>query len=109
MYSSNYGYNMIDRGLEGFIAGLGVFAVILAIFAIPILVLFIMGAVKTYKKAGKQGWEAIVPFYNSWIYVEIAGLNSWWVAVVLAYTIATVFSNFYFLFKFKNIYLLYLL
>ncbi|MBQ6494754.1 MAG: zinc ribbon domain-containing protein [Bacilli bacterium] len=89
MYNSNYNLvNGLDRGFEGIIAALGVFAIFLLILIIPVVVIYIIGAVKTYKKAGRQGWEAIVPFYNNWVYVEIANLNTWWVAVVLAYSIA---------------------
>lgn len=26
-----------------------------------------------YRKAGKGGWEAIIPFYNKWTYYEVSG------------------------------------
>ena len=52
-------------------------SVIVLLILIPLLVLIIVGRWKMYKKAGKQGWEAIVPFYSDWVYVEIAELN-WW-------------------------------
>ena len=45
-----------------------------AIILIPILLLFlviiviqIIGQWKVFKKAGKNGWEAIVPYYNLWM------------------------------------------
>ena len=37
---------------------------------------------KLFQKAGRNGWEAIIPFYNSWVLVEIAGLN-WWYALII--------------------------
>lgn len=38
---------------------------------------------KFFKKCGKNGWEAIIPIYNSWIKVEIAGLNWWWFLLLI--------------------------
>lgn len=46
--------------------------IILAI-SIPVII----AQWKFFKKAGKNGWEAIVPFYNTWVLIEISGLN-WW-------------------------------
>lgn len=34
---------------------------------------------KTFEKAGKPGWAAIVPIYNIIVMVEIAGKPVWWV------------------------------
>ena len=34
-----------------------------------------------FKKAGKEGWEAIVPIYNTVILVEISGLPMWYIAL----------------------------
>lgn len=34
---------------------------------------------KIFKKAGKEGWEAIIPIYNKWVFFEITGLNGWFV------------------------------
>lgn len=34
-----------------------------------------------FKKAGYKGWEAIIPLYNTWVFVEISGL-AWWYAFV---------------------------
>lgn len=51
------------------------------IFFILILLFIIVEIValwKMFKKAGKNGWESIVPFYSSFVLTEIAGLNWWW-------------------------------
>lgn len=32
-----------------------------------------------FKKAGKPGWAAIIPIYNSIIMLEIAGKPTWWI------------------------------
>ncbi|MFT3844378.1 MAG: signal peptidase I [Lacibacter sp.] len=31
-----------------------------------------------FKKAGEQGWKAFIPFYNTWIMVELAGMKKYW-------------------------------
>ena len=46
----------------------------LIIIGIGLLVLYIVGYVKLFKKAGRDGWEAIIPFYNDWVLVEISEL-----------------------------------
>jgi hypothetical protein len=42
------------------------------------LVLFIAGFWKTFEKAGKPGWGALIPFYNTYLLCEIAGKPGWW-------------------------------
>lgn len=34
-----------------------------------------------FKKAGKEGWEAIVPIYNTIVLIEISGLPLWYIAL----------------------------
>lgn len=42
---------------------------------------------KMYKKAGKDGWEAIIPFYSDYVLVQIAGLNWWWFLILILPTL----------------------
>lgn len=44
------------------------------LFALPI----ILGLWKTFQKAGKGGWESIVPIYNNMVLAEIVGKPMWW-------------------------------
>ena len=37
---------------------------------------------KFFKKAGRKGWETLIPFYNTWVLIKIAGLN-WWYFLIL--------------------------
>lgn len=32
-----------------------------------------------YKKAGKQGWEAIVPLYREYVMAQLVGRPTWWI------------------------------
>ena len=68
----------------GLFAALGFFAILILIIIIPIVIVFIVAKCKMYKKAGKNGWEAIVPFYSDWIYTEIAGVEWWWFIALIA-------------------------
>ncbi|WP_437920198.1 signal peptidase I [Sphingobacterium sp. LRF_L2] len=36
-----------------------------------------------FKKAGKQGWEAIVPFYREYILTQLTNRPAWWVILLI--------------------------
>ena len=80
MYSSNY---------DNLFVALGAFALIIGLIVLAVLVVYLVALWKVFVKAGKQGWEAIIPFYNSWILVEIAGLNWWWFLLIISGTIVS--------------------
>ena len=80
MESVDYATAGLASGLIGF--GIVLFLVI-TLLVLAIVILEIAGEWKIFKKAGKNGWEAIVPIYNCWILVEIAGLNWWWFLLIL--------------------------
>lgn len=72
-----YDYSSTDAAL-GVTAGL-FSSMIFIIYAciilawIPVAVFEIIGMWKMFKKAGRNGWEAIIPFYNMWTFFEISG------------------------------------
>jgi hypothetical protein len=39
---------------------------------------------KVFTKAGRPGWQAIIPIYNTWVLFEIAGKPGWWALLSLA-------------------------
>ena len=43
----------------------------------------IIGAWKTFEKAGHPGWAILVPFYNAYIMLKIAGRPGWWLLLYL--------------------------
>ena len=55
----------------------------IAFFVIAIWIFRIVYTWKLYKKAGKRGWEAIIPFYNTWVLTEIAEVNWWWFLILI--------------------------
>lgn len=50
------------------------FLVFILILALPTII----GMWKTFQKAGKGGWECIVPVYNNMVLAEIVGKPMWW-------------------------------
>jgi len=80
-------------GFDAIIGVFGIIAVILFVVLIPILVLYYVGLWKLFKKAGKNGWEAIIPFYGSWVLVEISGLNWWYFLLIIANSISVTLES----------------
>jgi hypothetical protein len=48
-----------------------------------LVVAVIVGAWKTFEKAGHPGWAILVPFYNAYIMLKIAGRPGWWLLLYL--------------------------
>ena len=63
--------------------------VIVSLIVLAIYVLYVIGLWKLFKKAGKNGWEAIIPFYNTYVLVEISGLNWWYFLIAISGTIVS--------------------
>jgi len=72
------------------IAALSIILIPLIIFIIGFSIVTIVAQWKFFKKCGKNGWEALIPFYNTWVMVELSGLNWWYFLILLAPTIITI-------------------
>lgn len=57
--------------------------------ALTLGILELVGTWKTFKKAGLRGWEALIPFYNTYCMVRIAGLELWWFVIMMAMTVVS--------------------
>ncbi len=84
-YDYNYGYTTAAT-----ITG---WAIILYLFIIAIGIFTIICQWKVFKKAGKNGWEAIIPIYNTIVALEIAELPIWYVVLTFV-PIANIFVVF---------------
>ena len=51
---------------------------LIIVLSLAVAVFMVVALWKLFKKAGKPGWAAIVPFYNTWVMVEIAKLSALW-------------------------------
>lgn len=52
------------------------------IFILVIQVIHFLGTWKLYIKAGRKGWEAIVPVYNAIVLMQIINRPKWWVILL---------------------------
>lgn len=58
------------------------FIIIIYLVPLAVAVLTIIEQWKVFKKAGKEGWEAIIPVYNNIVLIEITGLPMWYIALL---------------------------
>jgi hypothetical protein len=52
-------------------------------FALIVLVICLAGWWKLFVKAGYPGWACLVPFYNAYIMMKIAGRPGWWLLLLI--------------------------
>ncbi len=79
-----YTYSWNTATTAGALVGAALVLVVIAIIiGIAVGIFMLVCLWKIFKKAGKNGWEAIIPFYNSWTLVEIAGLNWYWFLIYI--------------------------
>ncbi len=70
-------------------AGAGAAAAVLGgmvcymVVMLAIAIVVIAGMWKTFDKAGKPGWAAIIPIYNIIVLLEIVGRPIWWIILYL--------------------------
>jgi len=52
------------------------------VVGLAIVILVFAGIWKTFTKAGKPGWGAIIPIYNIILLLQIAGRPIWWIVLL---------------------------
>jgi hypothetical protein len=57
--------------------------VLFGLVIVVLAVLSIIGMWKMFVKAGKPGWAALLPIYNTYILLQIAGKPAWWLLFLL--------------------------
>ena len=76
------------EGALGALLGAAIGLVIfVGIIALVVVIIQIVATCKVYKKAGKPAWAAIVPFYSDWVLCEICGVEKWFFALLIAYSV----------------------
>jgi len=61
----------------GWLLVLAIMIILPLLIVLPLVIFLIITYWKLFKKAGRNGWEAIVPFYNMYVLTEISGQNGW--------------------------------
>ncbi len=56
---------------------------VVSVVYLAIAVLVIAGFWKTFSKAGEPGWAAIIPIFNTYIMLKIAGRPWWWLILLI--------------------------
>lgn len=92
-YGYDYSYADVDTA-AGILGGFAAFGVIIMVVSMVISVLMIVSQWKIYKKAGKQGWECLIPIYNIIVLLQIVELPMWYIALFFV-----PFANIYAMFK----------
>ncbi|MCU4158228.1 hypothetical protein J1N10_19805 [Carboxylicivirga sp. A043] len=57
-----------------------------------IFILMIVSMWKIFEKAGKPGWAALIPIYNTIVLIEIVGKPLWWIVWLLLPGINIIFA-----------------
>jgi len=63
--------------------GMAALSIIPMLIGLALGLLALAGMWKTFEKAGKPGWAAIVPIYNIVVMLEIIGKPVWWIVLLL--------------------------
>jgi hypothetical protein len=48
-----------------------------------VTVLVIVAMWRVFSKAGRPGWAAIVPIYNAYTLIRVAGRSGWWLLLLI--------------------------
>ncbi|MBU4212093.1 MAG: DUF5684 domain-containing protein [Kiritimatiellae bacterium] len=62
----------------GSCAGMGGGSVVMSIIWLALAILMIVAMWKVFVKAGRPGWAVIIPIYNTYVFLKIAGKPGWW-------------------------------
>jgi hypothetical protein len=58
-----------------------------------VVVVFMIAALwKVFSKAGRPGWAAIIPIYNTYVLCKVAGRPGWWVILYIVPLVNIVIS-----------------
>jgi hypothetical protein len=81
---------LLQDQTNGTAAALGGGVVLIIMLAVAVV--FIIGLWKVFTKAGQPGWASIIPFYNAYILIQIAGRPGWWLLMLLIPFVNLVFG-----------------
>ena len=68
-------------------AAMAVIFLIIAVVALAAAIPTIIGMWKAFVKAGKPGWASLIPYYNTYVMVEISGRPVSWFWMLLAFSL----------------------
>jgi hypothetical protein len=72
----------------GVSGGFGIFAIVWLAVAVFMLV----ALWKVFTKAGQPGWGVLIPIYNTYLMLKIAGKPGWWLLMMFIPIVNVVFA-----------------
>lgn len=78
-----FAFMLFQEFSEGEQAAAGAAGIGFMIVVFALVVLMIAAMWKIFVKAGEPGWAAIVPIYNLYVILKIAGKPGWWLLLFL--------------------------
>lgn len=74
--------NLIAMMLQSDVQAPGIGAMLVPSLVVLAVVLVMIAAMwKVFEKAGEPGWAAIIPIYNIFVLLKIAGKPMWWIVL----------------------------
>ena len=53
-------------------------SLLITIIWLAVAILMIVATWKVFVKAGRPGWAVLIPIYNTYVFLKIAGKPGWW-------------------------------
>ena len=85
--------NSTDGSAEAALAVVGVFLVFILVVCLLAAIFKVITRWVFFKKCGEEGWKALIPVYNDYLLVKIAGLNWWWILIIYAGAILSIMQS----------------
>ena len=80
-----------------FFAAIAAFAVGIICFSAIIYIISVIGMFKVFEKCGLEGWKAIIPFYNDYVFSEKVWVPKYvlyfWIAGIVNWVIVSPISH----------------
>lgn len=55
----------------------------MAFVLLAVVIVMLVGMWKVFTKAGEPGWAVLIPIYNCYVFLKIAGKPWWWLLLML--------------------------
>lgn len=60
----------------------GFLPIIITLPMFALMILLIVSSWELFIKAGRKGWEAVIPIYNTYVLLQIVGRPGWWLLLM---------------------------
>ena len=62
---------------------ISIIVILITIIAVPVIGFYFFTLYKLFEKCGYEGWKSLIPFYNKYIELKIAGLHWWYIIMYI--------------------------